>query len=351
MERDKPAEDPTVTQADADANDDTVDHQRLARLLARSEQIESSPLFAPSLSPPRSAEAPRNKSSLAIIMAAAIVGFVVLVGGLVGYFFMYKSPTKSSITPGVSPSNSPNPMGNNPPPTWTKPELIAVPGGTFHMGRTGGPVQEGPPHPVTVASFAMDNTEVTNAEYADFVRDTGYAPPNHWGGNSPVGHQEHLPVVNVSIEDAKAFAAWRSKRDGVTYRLPTEEEWEYAARGGEQGNLYPWGNSWIAGRAATRDAGLASLKPVGSYPDGKARWGHLDMIGNVWEWTSSKPSFYQGSDLTVPPAQENWSIIRGGSLKSDPLGEKAITNAYRDWIEPTIKNELLGFRLVRENKQ
>jgi serine/threonine-protein kinase len=196
----------------------------------------------------------------------------------------------------------------------------------------------------------MDKTEVTNAEYADFVNETKHTPPGHWGGSKPVGGQEQWPVVNVSLEDAKAFADWRSKRDGVNYLLPTEEEWEYAARGGDQGNLYPWGNSWIEGRAATKDSGLATLKPVGSYPEGKARWGHLDMIGNVWEWTLSKSSYYTGSTVTIIPGHRNWSIIRGGSLLSDPRGEKAITNAYRDWIEPTTKFELLGFRLVRKGQ-
>ena len=216
------------------------------------------------------------------------------------------------------------------------------------MGRKGGAVQEGPPHSVTVASFAMDKTEVTNAEYADFVRETNHTPPSHWGGTAPLSGQEQWPVGNVAFQDAKDFAAWRSKRDGVTYRLPTEAEWEYAARGGDQENLYPWGNNWTSGIAATKDAGLATLKPVGTYSEGKARWGHLDMIGNVWEWTSSKSSYYPGSNLNTIPEHKDWVIIRGGSLASDPHGDKGISNAYRDWIEPTTKNDLLGFRLVRE---
>jgi formylglycine-generating enzyme required for sulfatase activity len=194
----------------------------------------------------------------------------------------------------------------------------------------------------------MDKTEVTNAEYTDFVRETNHTPPSHWGGNTPISGQEQMPVGNVSLEDAKAFAEWRSKRDGVKYRLPTEEEWEYAARGGDQGNLYPWGNSWLAGKAAIKDAGLATLKPVGSYPEGKARWGHLDMIGNVWEWTSSKPSYYPGNELAVKPDHRNRAIMRGGSLASDHAGDKPISNVFRDWIEPTTKSDLLGFRLVRE---
>jgi formylglycine-generating enzyme required for sulfatase activity len=215
------------------------------------------------------------------------------------------------------------------------------------MGRAGGPVQEAPPHTLTVASFYLDNTEVTNAEYADFVIETKRTPPSHWVGGKPDVGMEQWPVVNVSFEDAQAFADWLSKRHFMTYRLPTEEEWEFAARGGDQGNLYPWGNSWIKGRAATRDSGLVTLNPVGSYPDGKARWGHLDMIGNVWEWTSSTASYYPGSTISINPAHKAWMIIRGGSLLSDPQGEKGITNAYRDWIEPSTKNDLVGFRLVR----
>ena len=286
------------------------------------------------------------KSKLPMILAAAIVGFVILVGGGVGIYFMTR-PSPATTTSGDGPTGNPsNPPGNS----SAKVEMLAVPGGSFQMGRADGPIQESPPHTVTVAPFSMDKTEVTNAEYADFVRDTNRTPPSNWGGSKPIAGREQGPVGNVSLADAIAFAAWRSKRDGVTYGLPTEEEWEYAARGGDQGNLYPWGNTWIDGRAATKDAGLATLKPVGSYPEGKARWGHMDMIGNVWEWTSSKSSFYPDNPSIVKPIHANWSIIRGGSMASDPRGAKAITNAYRDWIDPATKDELLGFRLVRQGQ-
>ncbi|MBV9958118.1 MAG: SUMF1/EgtB/PvdO family nonheme iron enzyme [Acidobacteria bacterium] len=292
----------------------------------------------------------KKKSSLPLILAAAVIGFVVLVGGGAGIYFMTRSSSTPPEKPPVARTGDDKNPGTNNPGTKARPELLAVPGGTFQMGRAGGPVQEGPAHAVTVAAFAMDKTEVTNAEYADFVRETNHAAPSHWNGNKPSSEQESLPVTFVSLDDAKAFAAWRSKRDGVTYRLPTEEEWEYAARGGDQGNLYPWGQSWASGRSATKDTGLATPKRVGSYPDGKARWGQLDMIGNVWEWTSSKAFYYPGSNLTVQPKQQNWEIIRGGSVLSDPSGQKAISAAYRDWIDPNTKNELLGFRLVREGQ-
>src|SRR5438874_4140331 len=155
------------------------------------------------------------------------------------------------------------------------------------MGRNDGPPTEAPAHPATVTPFFMDKTEVTNAEYAHFVRESNHAPPESWGGIKPPVGQELLPVANVSYDDAIAFAAWRSKRDGVTYRLPTEEEWEFAARNGEKDNLYPWGNSWEAGRAAIQESGVGAPQAVGTYPQGMNRWGVIDLCGNVWEWTSS----------------------------------------------------------------
>jgi len=134
----------------------------------------------------------------------------------------------------------------------------------MEMGRDDGSPPEGPQHLVVVKSFAMDKTEVTNAEYALFVGEMKHAPPSNWAGARPYEGTEMQPVVNVSYDDAVEFAKWRSKRDGVTYRLPTEEEWEYAARGGDQGNLYPWGSAWTPGRAGVKDSGAVGPKPVGS---------------------------------------------------------------------------------------
>jgi serine/threonine protein kinase/formylglycine-generating enzyme required for sulfatase activity len=288
--------------------------------------------------------ADEKKSSMPMMLIAAVIA-VVLIGGGIGAFLMMRGG--GTTTPGGTQVSGQGQTENNTPPAAIKPDLVAIPGGTFQIGRAGGLQQEAPPHSVTVASFLMDKTEVTNAEYALFVNEAKYPAPSHWSGGKPIGGQEQWPVTNVSVEDAKAFAAWRSKRDGVTYRLPTEEEWEYAARNGDQGNLYPWGNAWAQKRAAMKDSGDVTLRPVGSYPDGKNRWGVVDLIGNVWEWTSSKASYYPGGALQILPDHKDWMVIRGGSLVSEPRGEKAVTGAYRDWIAPTTKNEYLGFRLVR----
>jgi formylglycine-generating enzyme required for sulfatase activity len=212
------------------------------------------------------------------------------------------------------------------------------------MGRNDSVPTEGPAHQVTVNNFAMDKTEVTNAEYAQFVKLTNHAPPEQWGSpKAPVG-QELLPVTNVSYEDALAFAEWRSQRDGATYRLPTEEEWEYAARNGDKDNLYPWGNTWAAGRAATVEAGVGKEQPVGTYPQGANRWGVQDLIGNVWEWTSSKASVYKGNPLQLPAQYQTWIVARGGSYGS-PANK--LSGTMRDWFAPNYKNPVLGFRLVK----
>jgi len=183
-----------------------------------------------------------------------------------------------------------------------------------------------------------------------FVRETNHPAPSHWEGKTPPEGKELLPVVNVSYEDAVEFAKWRSKRDSVKYRLPTEEEWEYAARGGDQGNLYPWGNNWVKGRASTRyldlNAGGTDPEPVGSHPEDKTRWGVLDMEGNVSEWTSSKASFYKGNPMQVEERAKNWIVLRGASYAT--VDKKKLPLTYRDWFEPTFKYESFGFRLVRQ---
>ena len=118
------------------------------------------------------------------------------------------------------------------------------------------------------------------------------------------------------------------KRDGVAYRLPTEEEWEYAARNGAQGDLYPWGPEWQDDAAIVKDA---TPFPVGSRPNGKNKWGVVDLIGNVWELTSSKVSVYPGNRREVPKSYQDWITIRGAGYVSDPANAEApVTSCLRD---------------------
>jgi len=295
---------------------------------------------APAVSPRRAMVVditPKRKGPPAFLLVGAALLVIVLGGVGVGAYLMFRS---SSII--ANPQASPSPV---PSPKTVKADLVAIDGGTFLMGRATGPPQETPAHAVTVQQFLMDRTEVSNTEYADFVRETNHAAPSHWIGTKPPFGQEQWPVVNVTYDDALAFAAWRSKRDGVTYRLPSEQEWEYAARNGERGDLYPWGPEWQEKAAVLKDA---TPSAVGSRPAGKNRWGVFDLIGNVWEWTASKASVYPGNRAEVPRSMEDWVTIRGGCYVSDPAKADApVSSCLREFVPPSTKTTLLGFRLVR----
>jgi len=278
---------------------------------------------------------PKRKTSPLLFVGAAVLVLMLAGGGITAYLMF-----RPGVRPG-DPTPTPTPIV----PPRSKADLISIDGGTYMMGRKTGPPQETPAHAVTVQTFLMDRTEVSNTEYADFVRETNHPAPAHWIGNKPPFGQENWPVVNVTFADATDFAAWRSKRDGATYRLPTEDEWEYAARNGERADLYPWGSDWKEGVAVLKDA---TPSPVGSRADGKNRWGVFDLIGNVWEWTSSKASVYPGNRAQVPRSMEEWVTIRGGCYVSDPTNpETPITSCFRDFVPATTKTTLLGFRLVR----
>ena len=294
---------------------------------------------APAVSPRRAMVVditPKRKGSPALLLIGVALMVLVLGGVGIGAYLMLR---QKAIPP--NPQPSPTPVAS----PQTSADLISIDGGTFLMGRKTGPPQETPAHGVTVQPFLMDRTEVSNAEYADFVRETNHAPPTHWIGNKPPFGQELWPVVYVTYEDATAFAQWRSKRDGKTYRLPTEEEWEFAARNGEKGDLYPWGADWKDDAAVLKDATPA---PVGSRPSGKNGWGVYDLIGNVWEWTSSKAAVYPGNSAVVPRTMEDWIAIRGGCYVTDPANrEIPVSSCMREFVPPSSKTPLLGFRLVR----
>ncbi|HBB88459.1 MAG TPA: hypothetical protein DC047_12670 [Blastocatellia bacterium] len=283
--------------------------------------------------------APPAKGNSMLLIGGVVLVVLLIGGGAAAYFLTRPKPTPPVAGPTTPPNNPTNHLTGS-----TKADLVEIPGGTFQMGRNDGPPQERPEHAVTVPKFLMDRTEVTNAEYAEFVRDTGYEVPSHWVKGQPLPGQEQWPVVNVSPKDAEAFAAWRSKRDGVAYRLPTEDEWEFAARSGGEYKAYPWGDAWQDKRAVVKEA---TPQPVGTYPDGKDRWGVVDLIGNAWEWTSSKASIYNDA-AEIPSASKEWVVARGGSYASDPKDRQIPVSAtYRDWFPPTTRHQNFGFRLVR----
>ncbi|MEW6731961.1 MAG: SUMF1/EgtB/PvdO family nonheme iron enzyme [Acidobacteriota bacterium] len=218
------------------------------------------------------------------------------------------------------------------------PGMVYVSAGRFIMGRNNTPDPfESPGHVVEVKrAFFLDKTEVTNGDYARFVQESGHEPPTHWGGRQPPAEIVRLPVVNVSWQDAVDYCQWR-KQDGLSCRLPTEMEWELAARGVE-GQIYPWGNDWRPNIVNANNLRNGPIE-VGSFIGNASIYGALDMSGNVWEWTADDLTIYPLSKATPQPGVK---VIRGGAFDSAP--DKA-TGTFRGFLVPDRRNySATGFR-------
>jgi formylglycine-generating enzyme required for sulfatase activity/predicted Ser/Thr protein kinase len=196
--------------------------------------------------------------------------------------------------------------------------MVLVPGGRYTIGRDGGSPWSRPAHPVSLPAFYLDRTEATVGAYRRFVVATGTQPP--WSAQP----DSSLPVTGVMWTEATSFCAWEYPGRG---RLPTEDEWEAAARGAEA-HRYPWGAVWVAGAANTQGARRARPAVVGSFPHGASALGILDLIGNVWEWTRSPAAAYPGG--AAPPRSEGTYIIRGGAYNTPD----SIADATRRGWEP-----------------
>ncbi|MDX8381745.1 MAG: SUMF1/EgtB/PvdO family nonheme iron enzyme [Ghiorsea sp.] len=255
-------------------------------------------------------------------------------------------------------------------------EWIQIPAGSFIMGSSKAQIEQGyqisaqgygndgvrkmqwfdgeyPQHQESTAAFRIMKTPVTNAEYALFIQATGHAAPfvspklwisyhlghpyQHvkpylWQNNQPQQGKEDHPVVLVNFNDAKAYAAWLSKKIGRNLQLPTEKQWEKAMRG-EDGKLYPWGNHYDPHLLNNNDLGHFGTTPVGSFPKGASEYGVLDGEGQVFEWTQT-------------PWTKTKFTVKGGSW--DDHGGVCRPAAHHG--RPTVlKHILIGFRLV-DNK-
>lgn len=210
--------------------------------------------------------------------------------------------------------------------------MLLVPAGEFLMGSNDGGSDEKPVHRVFLDAFYMDQYEVTTERYALFLQATGRKQPFRWDEVSLGSHGDR-PVIGVDWHDADAYCRWAGKR------LPTEAEWEKAARGTD-GRKYPWGNEEPTSRHANfnRSCGglFSSCKPysdvlvsVGSYEDGKSPYGIYDMAGNVWEWTADwyDSNYYQSSPSRNPtgPSSGEYRVLRGGSWPHIPPGVRSAT--------------------------
>lgn len=216
-------------------------------------------------------------------------------------------------------------------------EMVRIPSGTFMMGSADGDASERPVHPVTVAAFEMDVTEVTVAAYQDCVdaKACSEAARNRWcnaGFSELVDH----PINCVDLNQAETYCRWLGKR------LPTEQEWEYAARGAD-GRKYPWGDDapedqlcWSGGSVEFREVTCA----VGSFPSGDSPFGLFDMEGNVAEWTSS----YWSKDYSAKPTAE-FVVARSSGFRNDDAWYVRATG--RSPFSPKGQSYDLGIRCVR----
>ncbi len=223
--------------------------------------------------------------------------------------------------------------------------LVLIGEGWFSMGSEQGLENERPVHRVWVDAFELGRCQVTNAEYAAFLESTGHPPPPTW--NDPKLDHPQQPVVSVSWFDATAYCTWLGERAGRAFRLPSEAEWEYAARGGAEGRLYPWGDD-----------------PPQTRPDYATRWregpeqvaggapnayGLHDICENVHEWCSDwyGADFYAASTDRNPrgPADGSRRVSRGGSWRHQV---KISRCAARASLPPELRYADYGFRVAAD---
>ncbi|HZQ09251.1 MAG TPA: SUMF1/EgtB/PvdO family nonheme iron enzyme, partial [Anaerolineae bacterium] len=219
--------------------------------------------------------------------------------------------------------------------------MIDIAATSFQMGSSGGNADNKPPHKVDVAAFSIDEFEVTNADFKKFVDATGYKTDSEKNGDKAwsafaEGKDDH-PVVKVSWNDAKAFCEWAGKR------LPTEAEWELAARGADDFN-FPYGNDFDPKKQNGKDSGIRGTTAVGSYPAGASPFQVLDMAGNVWEWTSDVAKPYPGNSTSSKLYGDNLYIVRGGGWFDV---QDQLTTYNRNSAVTTTANDDLGFRCAK----
>jgi len=201
---------------------------------------------------------------------------------------------------------------------------------------------ETPEHLRTVGAFFIDRTEVTNAQYAEYVAATGAAPPSHWQGSTCPPGLEDLPAVNVTLAEAQAYAKWRD------CRLPTEAEWEKAARGVD-GRRFPWGRVFSETSCNHMRPEQAGLMAAASFPSWVSPYGCIGMIGNAREWTTSPVTAYKDSEWRAGPDAEGMVIARGGAWFQEEIAPLPARCASRYTVDPRRPDPATGFRCVRDD--
>ncbi|NEQ64810.1 MAG: formylglycine-generating enzyme family protein [Symploca sp. SIO2D2] len=247
-------------------------------------------------------------------------------------------------------------------------DLVTIPGGVFEMGSSIEEVnhcveewgkrlvdssydieqfrtwilKEFPRHEVRINTFQIGKFLVTNAEYLDFVKDEGYEMPESLRLGKPLNH----PVWGVSYFESEAFVNWYSRKTGIKYIIPTEAQWEYAARGSSS-RRYPFGDIFDPERCNTLESGLGDTTPVDRYSDGISEFGVFDMAGNVEEWTSSIYYPYPGGKIIEDDISKtsgfSYYVLRGGSFAR---GGDLARCARRHGPHPAPPFRFRGFRVA-----
>jgi iron(II)-dependent oxidoreductase len=223
------------------------------------------------------------------------------------------------------------------------PGMVLIPGGSFLMG--GDEEDEVPKHTIKVKPFFLDKHEVTNRQYREFIKATGHPKPPFFKDSDL--NKPDQPVVGVSYYDAQSYAKWAGKR------LPTEAEWEFAARGGLKEKLFPWGDGDpfkqcnYAPRGKKDADGYGFTAPVGTFPANA--YGLHDMAGNVWEWCRD---FYDALYYTTSPKDDPFGpdsgythVLRGGSWLS--INPKHLRCSSRLELKPFVQDRYYGFRCAK----
>ncbi len=205
---------------------------------------------------------------------------------------------------------------------------------------------EQPQHRLSLPAFEIAKYPVTNDEYHIFTSDIAYRLPRGWTGFTFREDTENHPVVGVSKGDADAYIEWLNQKTGMNYRLPTEAEWERAARGND-GRIFPWGNTFDPWRCNTAESVKKGTTPVGFYsPGGDSPCGAVDMVGNVWEWTQSLflPYPFVLHGRTDQAKARGRYVVRGGAWY---YTRKLARCAAREGIVSNYLSSSIGFRLAR----
>lgn len=221
--------------------------------------------------------------------------------------------------------------------------MVYVPAGEFSMGSNKGSANAVPEHTVTLDSYWIDQTEVTNAMYAKCVSDGSCQAPENSTSHTRVSYfndskYADFPVIYVNWYEADAYCKWAGRS------LPTEAQWEKAARGTD-GRLYPWGKEVPNNNVLNFNSLQGDTVKVGSYPAGASPYGALDMSGNVGEWVSDfyQKDYYKSSPDKNPegPVYGYEKIVRGGSWGDDI---SLVRSIYRKIVTPIESSNNLGFR-------